>query len=205
MVGQRRGIGRVADGKGDARRGKGVERLHEAVTLTGEEIVAIRALVGGGKVGEHTLRHQGGQTADGDGARHRILPLTGDAEAETTHARIQLNMHLDGDTCRYRRLGQLATVLGGIDALGKILAGQDLGASGGSVAQDEHGTGHPETAQLERLLDVRDSEPIRPHLLIQGSQLAGTVTVGIGLNHTAEFHARRQSTADGGVIVTNSV
>ena len=183
-------VGAVSDGEGHAQRGKTVDGPTEKGKLLVGVCVSALALVGGGEVGENTLGIQMRLTAHlGDGLQ-LVVGGVPTEKADAAHARVDLDMYFDG----HPRLGggarQLHAVLVGKDALSDVVVGQELGAPGGGVSEDQDGQGDALSTQLEGLLNVGDCNIVSAAGLIELGELDGAVSVGVGLDDTADLALR---------------
>ena len=114
-------------------------------------------------------------------------------------------MPLHGVAAPHRHGGKAQGILQRKDRLGKIPGTQPLGQLWRSVAQNQHRQADPRLAQLLRLLQIGNRQPLRPKGLVLPGQHCRPVAVGVRLHYAAHFHAWVQPLPDLHIIMRGCI
>ena len=156
-------------------------QLHPAVRLV--------LLVRTGKMSKDTFHLQMRKSGD---LRDTVRFILSHLKTDAGHPRIHSNMDFRPLSCLCGSLFQGLRLIQAVNSLGDLIPDQFRILRRGNVAQDQDRTGNPALSQFHRFLQGRNRKIVHPGLQIL-SHPAGSVPVGIRLDHRQQLHAGSQT------------
>ena len=148
----------------------------------GEGLIRRVQGIGHWEVGEHALHLQVGHPGHGQELLQHPLPLLAE-KAQTGHARVQLQVHLQPGIGAHQASLQLPGVGQTVNLLAQVHLRQVPGILRRGISQNQNGTAHFAPAELHRFLQVGDCQKFRSQLLQMVTHRDRPVPIGVRLHH----------------------